>query len=298
MTDAALAEKPLVFLPVGNDYRATREGSLIDTSTAAAIFRRMAELGCKNTYGPEAVKTRRVTEEETQAWQEGRLRGYYKDAPRDRHDYMMFVNLPGVLSDVFVEFGYPAEVLDADKAKVQIFFDEVTEAERRADRALRRLAYEAKVEAFFAEHPQSPAVERFLRTQCRFGERTAREPRMADMHEHWTNRLNSVTNPYGGATTAEAPFTPEHSGFKLKLREAVHYGASQESYADHSFTLIPVEAEGVTDVEAAKRNLYKISRKLNTHNGWAGSGTGYSLSLVIEEDGLYVLMDARHSISD
>jgi len=86
-------------------------------------------------------------------------------------------------------------------------------------------------------------------------------------------------------------------GAKLKLKEAVSYGYSQESYADHSYYLIPVEGE-IGDASVCRSNLHQWCEAIRTHNGFAGSGSTFSAELVIEPDGAYVKLDIRASISD
>ena len=90
-----------------------------------------------------------------------------------------------------------------------------------------------------------------------------------------------------------------HDGIgQVLTQQAVALTYSQEAYADHSTYLIPVVVEQPTDRDAAQRNLAKIARKLQTHNGWAGSGSTYGFSLHEEDDGCFVIMSVRASISD
>jgi hypothetical protein len=113
-------------------------------------------------------------------------------------------------------------------------------------------------------------------------------------------RLKHPTNPYGGATTGYPAYVSvaKPSGCKLEVNRAVGVGYSQESYADYSTTLIPVVLEGQVDQDASRGNLRHLANSLQTHNGFAGSGSTYQFELKIEDDGAYVIMVARHSISD
>ena len=89
-----------------------------------------------------------------------------------------------------------------------------------------------------------------------------------------------------------------HPGGEKDFDKAVAVSYSQEAYADMFTSLIPVEVIQPTDTAAAKRNLSAIARKLQTHNGWAGSGCTFGFTLTEEEDGCYVVMSVRSSISD
>ena len=291
MTDAAL-DKPIITLPEGNDHRVDGH-SVIDMAQAEALSRRILELGGNHGFHMES---RRPTDEEQLAFQEGRLLGHSRDKPRDRHDRVIIVYIDGPVEIAFREagFGYPCRT---DRRKVDVFLEVAREHKLRTERAARREVYEAKIEAFFAGVALSPAAERRLRAETVFGKRGAKLPEVRDLREHWHSRLTVATNPYG-VKESDPPYVAEPSGFRLLLDQAISFSYTQDSYADYGMTLIPVEATQPTDVAAAKRNLAQISKKLNTHNGWAGSGTGYDLALVQEEDGDYVLMTARHSISD
>jgi hypothetical protein len=94
------------------------------------------------------------------------------------------------------------------------------------------------------------------------------------------------------------PYTPKGGcAARMKLAEAVRFSYRQESYADHSTYLVPVEGE-ITDAQACRSNLAAWCESIRTHNGFAGSGSTWSASLVIEPDGAYVEIDCRASISD
>lgn len=86
-------------------------------------------------------------------------------------------------------------------------------------------------------------------------------------------------------------------GAKLKLKEAIHYCYSQESYSDDSRYLIPVEGE-VGDPSVCRSNLGKWCEAIRSHNGFAGSGSSYSAELVVSDLGAYVVLYQRASICD
>ncbi len=82
-------------------------------------------------------------------------------------------------------------------------------------------------------------------------------------------------------------------GAKLKLSEAVAFAYEQQSYADHSFFVVPFDGE-VKDREVALKNLRLLAASWRTHTGWAGSGSDWSVSLVDN----VVILECRSSISD
>ena len=286
-----LADKPIVALPPYNDYRATQTGSVIDMAQAAALANRIRELGGRGAYHRDG---RSPTAEEQAAFREGRLTGYHKDKPTDRYDSLTFIYVQGSVEQAFEEAGFPV-VFDDDRRKVQRFFDVWDDEAKRERRAEARTKFEAGVEAFFAAHPQSPAVERYIRAHAVFGKRGASVPSLAPAD--WRDRLNAWTNPFG-VKDADAPYQPERSGYRLLTNQRVSLGGTQEMYADYSTWIIPVETVEPLNADAARRNLAKIAGKLRTHNGWAGSGSTFDFTLVEEPDGCYVVMGARHSVSD
>lgn len=288
----AVTDKPIVALPPYNDFRVTQTGSVIDMAQAQAIAARVLELGAEHGFTREG---RAPTEEEQRAFQEGRLVGYHTDKPRDRYDHLIHIYVRGPVEQAFEEAGVEI-VFDADRRKVDLFLAEHRAAKAAAARVEHRRAFEGKVETFFADNPQSAAAERYIRSACVFGRRGARAPALSPMD--WKDRLSRPTNPYGGNVQPDPPYQPEPSGYRLLTQQAVALTYSQEAYADHSTYLIPVVVEQPTDRDAAQRNLAKIARKLQTHNGWAGSGSTYGFSLHEEDDGCFVIMSVRASISD
>lgn len=282
--------KPIVTLP---PYNVNIHGETrLDAVTAEKIAQRILELGGRHGFSQEG---RSPTAEEQEAFREGRLEGYHKAKPSDPYDRLIFIYTRGVVEQAFEEAGCDPNVVE-DRRLVDTFLAPVREAQAAAQQEAAKAKFEAEVEAFFEACPQPPAVERLLRAQCVYGRRGAKVPTLQPMD--WTDRLYRVTNPYGGATTHDAPYQPERSGYRLLTDKAVHYEYRQEAYADESFAVIPVEVIERADRAAAQRNLAKIARKLQTHNGFAGSGSTYGFSLIEEADGCYVLMSSRHSISD
>ena len=283
------AVKPAVTLP---PYNITVYGELSMTpEQAEPVATRILELGAESAFTTEG---RAPTAEEQEAFREGRLIGYGRE-PQDRFDRVIFVYTRGKVEQAFEEAGFDPNS-HADRKLVDTFLEPVREARKAAAKAAARAKHEAGVEAFLASYPASPALERRIRKDTAFGAPGAKVPVLSP--ENWSDRLNKVTNPYGGKTTADAPYKPEQSGYKLLLDKAVAVSYSQEAYADMFTSLIPVEVIQPTDTAAAKRNLSAIARKLQTHNGWAGSGCTFGFTLTEEEDGCYVVMSVRSSISD
>jgi hypothetical protein len=176
------------------------------------------------------------------------------------------------------------------------------EAEKEAANAERKAArhadWTAKLDALCEQHKSNPAFVRALREKyADLDARGLTEPVTRDFSD-WAKRVQRPNNPYGGKTTTTPAYTPEKTGAKLLLKQAVGYSYRQETYADESEYLIPVEMTGEIDEAAMRRNLNWIASLLQTHNGWAGSGSTLSFGLVVEPDGAYVTYHNRASISD
>lgn len=123
-------------------------------------------------------------------------------------------------------------------------------------------------------------------------------PSQTSLTEWFKKSLMRVTPCQYGTKKDRPAYAPEPSGYKLLLDKVVHFSGAQDSYADYSYWLIPVEVTDPVDNAAAHRNLGQISRKLDSHNGWAGSGSTYSMELATGVDGAFITMHARHSLSD
>ena len=285
----AEAVKTTVTLP---PYNITHYGEgRMTPDQAEAVAARILELGAQSAFTKDG---RAPTAAEQEAFKDGRLAGFDRQ-PRDRYDRLVFIYVRGKVEQAFEEAGFDPNSHE-DRRLVDTFLAPVREARVAAAKEAARVKHEAAVEAFLADYPASPALERRIRKDTAFGAPGAKVPVLSP--ENWSDRLNKVTNPYGGKTTADAPYKPEQSGYKLLLDKAVAVSYSQEAYADMFTSLIPVEVIQPTDTAAAKRNLSAIARKLQTHNGWAGSGCTFGFTLTEEEDGCYVVMSVRSSISD
>lgn len=288
----AAAETTTIALPpynAGWDYDTAR----LDEATAQAIAERVLELGADHGFSQEG---RAPTEEEQTAFREGRLTGYHKDKPRDRHDRLIHIYTRGPVEQAFEEAGFDPKA-HKDRRLVDHFLKAHRDEKLASLEALRAKERAEAINAFLAAHPQTPGAERLIREACAYGAKGGHAPEL--MVFDWADRLSRVTNPYGGKTTAVAPYAPEPSGYKLRIHEAVSLSYRQEAYADYSTYLIPVTVEEPKDRNAALRNLRQIAVKLGTHNGWAGSGSTHDFTLVDgDDDGCFVVMVSRHSISD
>ena len=145
-----------------------------------------------------------------------------------------------------------------------------------------RAAHAAAMLDAAAHFDTTPAIRARLIAEA--GGRYFRAPEVRDL-----SRLLQPVRAYpapSGACTA-----------RLQLRAAVSYAYEQASYADHSRYLIPV-AGAIGDLAACRQNLASWAEAIRTHTGMAGSGCSYSATLVVTDDGAYVHLDQRASISD
>lgn len=112
--------------------------------------------------------------------------------------------------------------------------------------------------------------------------------------------LDKPNNPYGGNAKGFPPYTlaMKPTGCKLLRKRSVDIEYRQEAYADTSIRIIPAILSADFNREQAQANLNALAKSLQSHNGWAGSGSTYSFSIHVEVDGAYVLMHTRASISD
>lgn len=85
---------------------------------------------------------------------------------------------------------------------------------------------------------------------------------------------------------------------KLKLREAISFSYSQESYADHTQYAVPVDIPADADLKICRSNLSHFCQCLRTHNGFAGSGCTWTSCLIEHPEGPFVILECRASISD
>jgi hypothetical protein len=140
-----------------------------------------------------------------------------------------------------------------------------------------------------------PAVKEYALTFI--NSRGAGLPENVSLVTGLQNAAKSTRDQYGRARPA---FVPE-GGCPLKLHAVggVRFAYSQESYADHSTTLVPILGEA-TDEQLAicRRNLSALVRRMDSHTGMAGSGCNYTASVVKVEAGYVAVIECRASISD
>ena len=85
---------------------------------------------------------------------------------------------------------------------------------------------------------------------------------------------------------------------RMKLSQAVRIDYEEASYATHSRYVIPVEGERPADLEPCRGNLTGFCEAIRTHDGFAGSGCSWTMSLIDTGNGFVVYADCRASISD
>lgn len=268
------------------------EVSKLDDATAEKIAARCLELGADHAFT-------RITRLPTQADRATMGTAWFEAGKitTDRPlagDELRILYLKGPVEEAFEAFG-ANPLLDKDRHKVDAFLKPLREAAAEADRANREIAWNTALDAFFIEHPQNPALERAIREAAKFGKRGACLPKISDSYGWFADAIAKTTDQYHKPLPA---YAPEQSGYVLGLRTCICVYHSQESYADQSVSLFPLIMQGNTDNDAAQRNLNKLAQRLNTHTGFAGSGSTYTLSMVVEEDGAFVRLSGRHSISD
>lgn len=162
-----------------------------------------------------------------------------------------------------------------------------------------KAAKEASLEAVCEALSDNPAIVRAIRAAAE-DRHAPNEFKIRDMDLNRYGCLSRPNNPYGGNAKPFPAYTSvaKPSGCKLDTKRTVAVYSSQEAYADYTHTLIPVIVTGAVDEDQARKNLGYLADALQTHNGWAGSGSTYSFALHLESDGAYVVMAGRHSISD
>lgn len=261
--------------PFDNRYWVERH---LDEATAEKIATRMLELGCDHAG---TKLTRLPTPADCAAL--GRTSPDLK-----------IIYVRGPVEDAFEAFGADPN-FGLDRNLVDSFLLPMREARAAEALAARQVKWNADLDAFFSAHPMNPSIERAIRAECVFGTRGARLPAVANDSDWFKRTLAKTTDQWGKPLPA---YVPEESGFALQVETVVIINSTQEAYADHSVSLIPVVATAPYIFEAAHRNLARIAQSLNTHTGLAGSGSTYTLSLVVDVDGAYVRLSARHSISD
>jgi hypothetical protein len=154
---------------------------------------------------------------------------------------------------------------------------------------LHRMHVRDAIEAF----ETTPAIKAHMLSQV--DQRGSRAPErvdlsnMAQVAQRRTSQYGKPRPPY-----AADPNCP----LRMKLSEAVRFSSTQESYADHSVTLIPVYGEPPADLGPCRLNLADFFRRCDSHTGWAGSGCNYTATLETNEHGVFVSLFCRASIAD
>ncbi len=154
--------------------------------------------------------------------------------------------------------------------------------------ARRRVAeLEAEADALIEKLPEALRIVAQSRRRLR-----SFRPKAADLRDLWT-----MNNRHGKRVNTVYKGDPRCT-LRLKLSDAVQIDYEQASYADHSRFVIPVEGERPTDLSSCIANLNRFCDAIRTHNGFAGSGSSWTMELVDTPAGLVVYADCRASISD
>ena len=183
------------------------------------------------------------------------------------------------------------------KAEPKWTFDVSAVLDQRA--AQRRL--EAKRQAANAQ--TNPAVRAYLLGVV-VGYRGRFEPKADDLSwmvaKAQEDRRRPTTIKGERVLLGPTPYTPKDGcPLRLKLKAAVHFGYTQEAYADHQEWVIPVEGEATDEqMLVCRANLGAFAEALRTANGLAGYGSNYSFALVRTTNGLAVIVNQRSSIAD
>lgn len=137
------------------------------------------------------------------------------------------------------------------------------------------------------------AIKVHMLTSAR--QRGSIKPERVDYTGFFKGAVAKRTTPY---MSAMEPYKPEPgaSGVKLQPAAAVRISSTQESYSDDSAVAVPftVDASKPADMEVFARNVHALVRRADSHNGMAGSGCNYGLSV---HDG-FVVINCRASIAD
>ena len=151
----------------------------------------------------------------------------------------------------------------------------------------RTAKHQAKADAAIQDLPEAVRTLARSRRGNRTFIATARDLRyLLTMNNRDGNRVNSVYKPDPRCT------------LRLKLSDAIQIDYEQASYADHSRYVIPVEGECPTDLSPCVANFTQFCKAICTHNGFAGSGSSWTMELIKTPAGPVVYADCRESISD
>jgi hypothetical protein len=147
----------------------------------------------------------------------------------------------------------------------------------------------AAIEAF----DTTPEIKAHMLANARV--RGSQNPERVDYTAFLAGALAKSRSPFGKALEPYKP-EPGASGIKLKPAEGVRLSYTQESYSDNSSVAVPFEVipGKPADFEAFTRNVSALVRRADSHNGMAGSGCNYSVSLY----GGFVVIHCRASIAD
>lgn len=191
------------------------------------------------------------------------------------------------IADKFEAAGSPSIWSEAGKAVAKLAYDDGV--------AVGHELHLRSVRKAWQEFNCHPAVKEYALTFITT--RGVKAPENFSFVTGLQNAAKSTRDQYGKARSA---FVPE-GGCPLKLHAvgAVRFTYTQESYADHSTSLVPILGEA-TDEQLAicRRNLSALVRRMDSHTGMAGSGCNYTASVVKVEAGYVAVIECRASIAD
>jgi hypothetical protein len=154
----------------------------------------------------------------------------------------------------------------------------------------------ANIEAF----ETTPAIKAALLANIEHDVRGVQAPKICDLHDTFTAAARRTNDQYGKKRAVYKPVGP--CALTMNLKSAVVATYRQEAYSDDSVYYVPVTGKINADDKAAiancNNNLNAFVRYADTHTGWAGSGCNWSAHLVVTDDGAYVEIGCRSSISD
>lgn len=261
----------------------------IDEEKARAIGARILELGCDHAFYKDGHC---ATFEENAAFHAGTLLNAPR-SPCDRYDRLAFVYDRGPVERAFEEHDADPMENDARALVDELVLKPLREQKRAKEEFERAAALRAAVEGF----ETTPAIRAWM--LAKMGQHGFfRAPKRRDLSDF----VESAKRTHDQWGKKRAPFKPDPScPLRLKLKDGVSFGYSQEAYADHSTTLVPVTGEIPKDEATLSRcraNLADFFRRADTHTGWAGSGANWSAELVVTELGAFAVVFCRASISD
>lgn len=159
-------------------------------------------------------------------------------------------------------------------------------------REMNRREVVRRIEAF----ETTPAIKLYMRDFAKTAQRGLHAPVKTDM-SRFAQSAKRTTDQYHKPV---APWAAKGScGLVMKLKEAVGFTHTQESYSDDSDTLVPVVGD-VTKANLAlcQQNVASFFKCGDTHTGMAGSGCNWTASIVTNAAGSFILVHCRASIAD